>query len=337
MTHRPPPLALLRTFEAAARHLSFKKAAAELHVTPAAVSQQMRTLEGRLGVQLFRRLTRALQLSERGAAMLPKVQEAFACLAEAMSAAQAPVGERAVIVTAPPSFATHWLIPRLPDFYAAHPGIEVRLSSTSATVDHAGDSSVLDALEAAAGDACCALAVLYGTGGYGARFSVDELMAPEYLPVCAPRLLAAQPPITAPADLLRHVLIHDDTVGAGGDGGSAWGWAQWMGAARIEDRGDTSGRRFSNAVLAIEAALAGQGVALLARPLVAAQLAAGTLVVAFDLGIASPYRYFLVGNRSEAERPAVVEFRQWLLAQAEPPAPDAAGAEAEREAGSPSD
>jgi LysR family glycine cleavage system transcriptional activator len=312
MSPRPPPLALLRTFEAAARHLSFKKAAAELHVTPAAISQQIKALEAALGVPLFQRLTRALRLSERGAAMLPPVQQGLACLSAAIRLVQNRPRESVVLLTAPPSFATHWLMPRLPDFYASHPGIEVQLSSSSTTVDRVGDSSALDALARADGDDRCALAILYGSGSYGG-FRIDELMTPHYLPVCAPGLLAAaRPALHEPGDLLRQVLIHDETL-AGADGGAAWGWAQWLAAAGVSGRSPGAGRRFSNTVLAIEAAVAGQGVALAARALVSAHLAAGTLVLPFDLPLASPSRYWLVGNENESERPAVAGFRQWLL------------------------
>jgi LysR family glycine cleavage system transcriptional activator len=322
MSPRPLPLALLRTFEAAARHLSFKKAAAELHVTPAAISQQIKALEAVLGVPLFQRLTRALRLSERGAAMLPLVQQGLASLSAAIRLAQDRPRESVVLLTAPPSFATHWLMPRLPDFYARHPGIELRLSSSSTTVDRVGDSSVLDALARADGDDRCALAILYGSGGYGG-FRVDELMTPVYLPVCAPGLLAAaKPPLREPADLLRQVLIHDETL-AGAGGGAAWGWAQWLAAAGVGGRSPGSGRRFSNTVLAIEAAAAGQGVALAAQVLVSAHLAAGTLVAPFDIALGSPSRYCLVGNEGEAGRPAVAAFRQWLIAQARGAAPGA--------------
>ena len=336
MIHRPPPLALLHTFEVAARHLSFKQAAAELHVSPAAISQQIKALEAWLGEPLFLRLTRALQLSERGAAMLPAVQQGLACLDGALRGVR-PLGDDSVLLlTAPPSFATHWLIPRLPDFYRHHPGIEVRLSSSSATVDPAGDGPVLAGLARAAGSRHCALAILFGTGDYG-RFSADRLMTPQYLPVCAPGLATAGQPLRQPADLRHHVLLHDDTLGAvgaigasgapadkpakpglaGAEHRAAWGWPQWLAAAGVAPGVVSRGRHFSNAVLAVEASLAGQGVALAARDMVAAPLAAGTLVAPFELAITAPCSYFLVLNQQDKPREAATALRHWLQTQAQ--------------------
>ncbi len=315
MTHRPPPIALLHTFEVAARHLSFKKAAAELHVTPAAVSQQIRMLEERLGGPLFERLTRALKLSERGAAMLPPVREGLAALAEAIRRGEDAMAraQRTVRLVAPPSFATHWLLPHLPRFYAAHPDIEVQLSSTSAAVDHPGDAAGLDVLDHADDTTAAALVVLYGSGRPDpARFVVDVLMAPDYVPVCAPALAAT---LHAPADLLHQVLLLDDTFGTPGDA-SAWGWPQWLAAAGVRAPGASGGRRFSNAVLALEAALAGQGIALAPRPLVSGHLGSGALQQPFATALRSPWRYQLVGKRTEAGRADVAALRAWLLAEA---------------------
>jgi LysR family glycine cleavage system transcriptional activator len=318
MTPRPPPLALLHTFEVAARHLSFKKAAAELHLTPAAVSLQIRTLESRLGGPLFNRLTRALELSERGAAMLPQVRAGFECLAEAIRLGKESTGlaQRTVRLVAPPSFATHWLLPRLPRFYAAHADIEVQLSSTSSTVDRDGDMHVLDALRQPAGDSAGTLVVLYGSAGEdSARFAVDKLMTPDYLPVCVPGLGTPTAPLSAPADLLRHVLLQDDTVREPATG-APWGWAQWLAAAGVTPARAPGTRRFSNAVLALEAALAGQGVALASRPLVAAHLASGTLVAPFDRALRSPFSYYVVGNPDDAGRADVQCLRRWLIDEA---------------------
>lgn len=310
MTRRMPALALLRTFEVAARHLSFKQAAAELHVTPAAVSQQIRSLEAELGVVLFERLTRAVRLSPRGEALLPKVREGLALLADAVDQACAPAATELLRVIAPPSWASHWLLPRLPGFYARHPEVEIRLASSSETVDHAGAANVLAALARAPGDGRSELAVVFGTGRYPG-WRVDPLLTPEYLPVCAPALARGAAPLAVPADVVQHTLIHDDTLNHGGD--EAWGWHRWLQAAGLDRQAAGSGRHFSNAVLAIEAALAGQGVALAARPIVAGHLASGALVAPFALAIASPCTYCLVGRRHSAERPAVAAFRHWLV------------------------
>ncbi|WP_416462547.1 LysR substrate-binding domain-containing protein [Rubrivivax gelatinosus] len=310
MTRRMPALALLRTFEVAARHLSFKQAAAELHVTPAAVSQQIRSLEAELGVVLFERLTRAVRLSPRGEALLPKVREGLALLADAVELACTPAAAEVLSVIAPPSWASHWLLPRLPDFYARHPEVEVRLASSSEAVDHTGAAQVLAALARAPGDGRGELAVVFGSGRY-AGWRVDALLTPEYLPVCAPTLARAGAPLAVPADVARHVLIHDDTLNHAGNG--SWGWHRWLQAAGLDRRAAAGGRHFSNAVLAIEAALAGQGVALAARPIVAGHLACGALVAPFPLAIPSPYTYCLVGRRHAAERPAMAAFRQWLV------------------------
>jgi LysR family glycine cleavage system transcriptional activator len=324
MFPRSPPLALLRTFDAAARHLSFKLAAEELNITPAAVSQQIKSLETLLGVPLFERLTRALRLTDRGATMWPKVRQGLAFLASAVEGVQAPAGS-VLMLTAPHLLASQWLIPHLPDFYATHPGIELRLSSSSEAVDHAGEAASLAALAARPASGRCELVIAYGNGPY-ARYRADALLTPEYVPVCAPELITAQAPLGTPEDLLRHLLIHDDTLrGAGHAGRQPWGWDQWMRGAGVEIPASQPGRRFSNAVLALEATLGGQGVALLPRPWVASHVAAGTLVLPFDVTIRSPYTYFLVTGEETARQAVVVAFRLWLLAQAQRLAGGASG------------
>jgi len=318
---RLPPLPLLRSFEAAARHLSFKQAAAELHVTPAAISQQIKALELHLGVPLFVRLTRALQLSEAGARLLPGVREGLASLARAVQRVQPAGATQVLTVSAPPAFASHWLLPRLPDFAAQHPEVEIRQARQQDAVDKAGAAASLARLAAAPGDDGLVLAIVYGLGQYAAHpgHRVDELLTPEHVPVCAPGLAAAEPPLRHPADLCDQVLIHDDTLV--GDDGRPWGWPQWLRVAGVQAAPHRPGRRFSNAVLAIAAARAGQGVALAARTMVAPHLADGSLVVPFDRPLRSPYRYCLVARDTVAGQPVVVAFRHWLQAQAGLPAP----------------
>lgn len=330
-----PPLPLLRSFEVAARLLSFKQAAAELHVTPAAVSQQIKALEQQLGAPLFHRLTRALALTEAGQALLPELQAGLARIEVAVQRARAVAaglagGGRGVTVIAPPSFAAHWLLPRLPDFHARHPDVALHLASSPAAVDDASAGRDPAALlrpaagtEAVAGEAV--LAIVFGPGGY-AGLREDLLLAPDYLPVCTPAWLAAHP-LASAADLTPALLIHDDTIagprGRGGGSGPAWGWPQWLAAAGADAAHGAraaGGRRFSTGALAIQAALAGQGLALAARPLVAAHLAAGTLVAPFTLALPSPSRYHLLGQPDTAQQPAVAAFRAWLLEQAASPA-----------------
>jgi LysR family glycine cleavage system transcriptional activator len=346
-----PPLPLLRTFEAAARHLSFKQAAAELHVTPAAVSQQIKALEQQLGAPLFVRLTRALALTDAGQALLPELQAGLARIEAGVQRARAVVAGPAdpgmgVTVVAPPSLAAHWLLPRLPDFHARHPDVALHLASHPAAVDDASagrdPAALLRAAAAATGEVIgmadgapagagpASLAIVFGPGEpTGAKappghagLRDDLLLAPDYLPVCAPAWLARHP-LGAAADLQAAQLIHDDTIAGPRRGGPAWGWPQWLAAAGVDAaraaRGG-GGRRFSTGALAIQAALAGQGLALAARPLVAGHLAAGSLVAPFALALASPYRYHLVGHAATADWPAVAAFRQWLLEQASSPA-----------------
>ena len=311
MAYRLPPLAVLRAFEAAARHLSFKKAAEELHVTPAAVSQQIKALEGYLDVPLFRRLTRSLELTPHAEAMLPKVREGFDCLATAVDLVRRQ-DQPALTVAAPPSFATHWLVARLPDFSRRYPEIRLRLSSGSDSVDRPGETVLFDEALIDPRLGTSQIAIRYGTGSYPG-YNVDRLFAPEYLAVCSPALLQGPAPLRLPNDLDGHVLIHDETID---QAGHASLWAAWLTLAGAHTVDPGRGPRFSNSVLALEAALAGQGVALVLRLLVEDELAAGRLVTPFAVTLPSPYAYFLVVASAMARRPAVAEFRRWLLAEA---------------------
>ena len=307
MTDRLPPLLALRAFEAAARHLSFKKAAQELHVTPAAISQQIKQLEAALGLPLFVRLTRALALTPQGAAMLPKIREGFACFAEAVAISrQAP--RATLTLTAPPSFASRWLVPRLPGFYAAHPDIQLRLASSSDSVDRPGEPP----LKAAARPGTLhetEIAIRYGTGHYPG-WQVEALLAPMLLPVCAPGTISAARPLATPADLAGHTLIHDESIVLGAQ---RTAWDEWLAAAGNPAVDARRGLFFSNAVLAVDAALDGQGIALASLPLVEADLAAGRLIVPFSLSIPSPYAYYIVMPRSAVRQPEIEAFRDWVV------------------------
>jgi len=312
MVHRFLPLNGLRAFEAAARHRSFKKAAEELFVTPTAISHQIKGLEDFLGVQLFHRMTRALALTSEGEAMLPKVSEGLECLAAAVRRTRNAHASPTLSVVAPPSFAARWLVPRLRGFSAAHPDVELHLSSSFGTIDGSDRGAtfpfnVSDAFEGASNIAIC-----FGHGHYpGCR--VDLVFAADYFPVCSPALLKGKRPLRTPQDLRWHVLIQDDTIPEEFNRPT---WADWLQVAGVEGVNPNQGPHFSDVSLALEAARDGQGVALAVEPLVRAEIAAGRLCMPFNVPLRARFAYYLVVPAALANRPVVAAFRDWLVDEA---------------------
>ncbi|RIX49738.1 MAG: LysR family transcriptional regulator [Rhodocyclales bacterium GT-UBC] len=309
MFQRLPPIQSLRSFESAARHSSFKLAALELNVTPAAISQQVKVLEDYLGVALFRRLSRRLEITVEGEAMLPKLREAFGCIVEAIEAARDP-GSR-LLIMAPPNFAARWLVPNLSDFARRHPDIEFQLSSSVDAIDRydAGNPHLMPLLDHRIG--YTEVAIRFGAAqcpGY----QVDPVLAPDYTLVCSPALLNGAHPLRTPDDLRWHVLIDDQAIPGESLRPS---WEEWLQAAGASTVDATQGLRFGNSTLALEAALNGQGVVLAPEPLVAAEVAAGRLVMPFDIKVPSRFCYYLATPQAAVERPAARAFRAWLLAQ----------------------
>ncbi|THF62949.1 transcriptional regulator GcvA [Pseudothauera nasutitermitis] len=305
MPHRLPPLNALRAFEAAARHLSFKQAAQELAVTPTAISHQIRGLEDYLGCMLFRRLTRALALTPEGEALLPKVREGMACLAAAVAQVRKPGPRARLAVTAPPSFATRWLVPRLQGFARREPDIELHLSGAIRMIDGSGNGPSPGDLR---GDGAQAW-IRYGTGDYPGLRS-ERLFMPDYTAVCSPALLHAKRPLREPADLRHHLLLHDDTIPFARERPS---WADWLRTAGVDGVDTSTGPHFTDSGLAVAAAADGLGVALLSRPLVAGEIAAGRLVAPFDITINRNFGYFLVTPAEALHEPSISAFRSWLL------------------------
>lgn len=312
MSIRLPPLNALRAFEAAARHLSVKRAAAELNVTPAAVSHQIRTLEEYLDVQLFYRYNRALELTDAARACLPKLQEGFDCLVKAVEVLRAQKGTGTLTVSAAPSLAARWLMPRLHRFLEAHPEIDVRISARVRQKSEAGKGTVAERATLDAWLADSDVAIIYGRGDYP-DFHVDKLLSLTVTPVCSPRLITGPTPLTRPEDLRNHMLLHDDT-GDAYDGESFWGL--WLKAAGVDGIDIQHGPHFSHAVLAFEAAIEGAGVVATMPVLAAADLHAARLVTPFALRVPLVSAYYLVANQTAITRPAVVAFREWLLAEA---------------------
>ncbi|MDN3919967.1 transcriptional regulator GcvA [Roseateles violae] len=297
---RLPPLDLLASFEAAARHLSFTKAAAERFVTQSAMSRQMRALEDEIGAALFTRRHRALALTGEGQRLLAACTVALATLRGAMREIRAPQQREVLALTTTPGFAALWLIPRLPGFTRAHPGIDVRLD---ATLDNRN-------LAAEGFD----LAVRYGK--VGAVPGGLQLFEEEMQPVCSPGLVGELAlPLREPADLVHHTLLHLAMDSDAGSGMPAE-WEPWLRAWGLADLRPASRLSFTSYAEAIAAAVAGQGVALGRRPLVDALLASGQLVTPFEAHIASARAYQLIVDPAARTRPAVRAFEQWLLAEA---------------------
>ncbi len=314
MSSRLPPLNALKAFEVTARHLSVKKAAAELSVTPAAVSHQIRALEENLGVQLFLRHNRALQLTEAARACLPKLREGFDNLVQAVERVRAHKGGGMLIVSAAPSFAARWLMPRLHRFLVAQPEVDVRVSARlRQTAQGARKGAVAERASVDAWLADSDVAILYGRGDYPG-FQVDKLISLTITPICSPRLVThPQHPLLRPADLRHHLLLHDDT-GELYDGVSFWD--VWLEAAGVEGVDLSRGPHFSHAVLAFEAAVEGHGVVATMPVLAETDLHAARLVTPFALRVPLASAYYLVCSAEATKRPAVAAFREWLLGEA---------------------
>jgi LysR family transcriptional regulator, glycine cleavage system transcriptional activator len=296
MSRQLPPLNSLLAFEAAARHLSFTRAAAELHVTQSAISQQIKTLEAHLGLPLFRRLHRTLLLTDEGQRYLPALRDTFDRLDGATQRLlQRDTPER-LTVSVLPSFAARWLVHRLGRFRELRPELDVLISTSLELVDFSRQA--VD------------IAIRFGRGRYpGLR--CERLLEEEVFPVCSPALLKGPHALRKPADLRHHALLHDETYGD---------WQRWLLAAGVTSVDARRGTTFVDSSMLVQAAVAGQGVAIARRSLAAEDLAAGRLVRVFEMSLPVEYAYYVVYPQANAEVPKIQAFRDWLHAEAARPA-----------------
>lgn len=312
MPYRLPPLNALRAFEAAARHLSFKNAAHELSVTPTAVSHQIKLLEEILGIALFHRLTRSLELTSGGQAMLPKVREGLACFAAAVEEARTPGTQSRLTLVLPPSFATRWLVPRLRHFAATEPALNLHIVRSLKAIDgdQVAEVSSFEGVDSRQEDAV--VVIRYGAGTYPGS-QVDRIFGADFIAVCSPALTKGAHPLISPEDMRHQVLLHDDATTSDKSG---LGWDEWLTRAGITGVDSRAGPHFGDSGLVYVAALDGLGVALASKPLVATALAQGRLIAPFDITVGQNYAYYLVIPEAIAQRPAVQAFRKWLLEEA---------------------
>ncbi len=294
MTARLPSLNGLRAFEAAARHLSFTQAASELNVTQTAISHQIRRLEEELGLRLFIRKNRALALTPKARDYLPGVRAAFNDLRLATDRLLRKDDDHVLTVSTLASLAAKWLLPRLTAFQEAHPGIDVRITTSTALVDFKGGD--VDA------------AIRYGRGNWqGLR--ADWLMADDFFPVCSPALLNGKRPLKCPEDLRDHVLLHTST--------NSDDWRQWLTAAGLpSDISRPPGITFDLILMTVQAAIDGIGVAMGRTSYVQDDIAKCRLVVPFKIALPADAGFYLVSPEGVAEPPKLRAFRQWLIASA---------------------
>jgi LysR family glycine cleavage system transcriptional activator len=299
MTNRMlPGTRALRTFEAAGRHLNFTRAADELGLTPAAVSYQIKEIEDQLGMALFARTSRSIQLTPAGALLLEATADALGTLQQAAARARRLArGDSQLRLSLSARFASNWLLPRLARFKAAHPGLELSFDIADELRDFEADD--IDA------------AIRFGTGHYPQARSL-RLFDTVIVPVCTPALIDAGPPIRTPRDLLQHTLCHVDWQA----GSMVWPrWRMWMAAAGIDDFDDSRCVGFSDSSHVVQAVVQGDAVGLADLDMISADLAAGRLVRLFDIGVkvAAPYAYHLVYPDSSSDDARIVAFRNWLI------------------------
>ena len=296
MPERLPPLSALRAFEVVARHSSFREAANELHVTPAAVSQQIKTLESHLKTKLLRRHSSGYSLTTEALAGLQDLRAGFERLSSAVLKISS-ADQRMLRISTVPSLASAWLVPRLSRFRERFPALDVLLHASYELVD----------LERMPFD----MAIRYGAGVYSG-LTAERLFSDDIFPVCSPRLLEGKT-LKHPGDLRRFPLLHTDWNPPTGK----WpGWPEWLRAADTTGVEVAKGPHFSDAAMTIQAALEGQGIALSGDALALDHLAAGRLVRPFKVSIVTGFGYYLVCTKSRENEPDIHAFRQWLFAEA---------------------
>lgn len=295
MRRHLPSLSALQCFEASAQHLSFTRAAKELHITQSAVSRQIRALEDHLGIQLFERKNQGLRLSADGASYLPAIRSALDRMEAAtlqLLANQGTVGVLNIAVL--PTLGTRWLIPRLPSFRRRAPDITVNILTKLSVFDL--DAENVD------------VALSYGEDPWpnGAMY---PLMGEFIAPVCSPELLGGTPALKSPTDLRNHTLLQLATrPGA---------WKAWFDGIGLSGANTFRGPTFEHFSMVVQAAIAGLGVAVVPLFLVSDELASGSLVMPFNQPVRSPHKYYLVCSEGRQDVYRIKEFRAWLSGQAE--------------------
>lgn len=285
-------------FEAAARHMSFTLAAAELNVTQTAISHQIRRLEEQLGMPLFIRRNRGLVLTQEAQDYLPSIRSAFEDLRRATERLQRSSRDGLLTVSTTASLATKWLVSRVAAFQDTHPGIEVRITTSAHLVDFRRDE--VD------------IAVRYGRGSWpGLR--ADWLMAEQIFPVCSPALLGGRRPLRRPEDLAHHTLLHTMV--------SREDWQLWLTASGLPlSIATRRGLMFDQGFMAVQAAVEGLGVALGRTHLVEVDIVAGRLLAPFDIVLPQDAGYYVVTPEATADAPKIALFREWLVQSATPSA-----------------
>ncbi len=292
MSRRLPPLNSLKVFEAAARHLSFTRAAEELFVTQAAVSHQIKTLEDFLGLKLFRRRNRSLLLTEEGQSYFLDIKDVFTSLSEATDKVLERSEKGALTISLPPSFAIQWLVPRLADFNEQEPDIDVRIKAVDMD-----EGSLTDDVD---------VAIYYGRGNWPGLRS-DKLYQEYLIPVCSPQLLLGQKPLESLGDLKQHTLLHDT---------SRKEWKQFVKEHEIDGVNVNHGPIFSHTTMVLQAAIHGQGVALGNNVLAKPEMDAGRLVCPFDEVLVTKNAFYVVCHEQQADTGRIATFRDWMLAKA---------------------
>jgi LysR family transcriptional regulator, glycine cleavage system transcriptional activator len=292
-----PPLNSLRAFDATARHLSFSKAADELHVTPAALSHQIRGLEDMLGLKLFLRRTRSIELTEAGRLIQPGLRAGFESLRGAIDQLDRNRKEHVLVVSSTPGLTAKWLVPRLYRFIAQHPDIDTRITASVGYADFTTDGVDLG---------------IRLSSGLHPGLYVEKLSDEWLLPLCSPRLMDGDPPLRSPADLPRFNLIQIDLPGV------VPTWADWMQLAGIDGIDTRRGLRLNVADHALDAASGGAGIVLGYKLVASHDIGLGRLVAPFGPEIPVPGRsYYFVCPKGEEKRPAIKAFRDWVFAEIE--------------------
>ena len=297
MARALPPLNALRAFETIARHLSFSKAADELHVTPAALSHQIKGLEEQLGIALFHRRTRSIELTDAGRLLYPGLHAGFESVRDAVARLDRACEDRILVISATPGLTAKWLVPRLWRFLSAHPDIDARIAASMDFADF-----VRDGVDVA----------IRLSDGRHPELHVEKLFADSVLPVCSPRLVEAG--LRRVEDLARFPLIHYDIPLSAR---APPLWAEWLKLAGVEGVDATRGLHFNVADHALDAAVAGAGVSLAFKLIASDDVHAGRLVMPFGPELPLTAGYHFVCPKGHEERPNVRAFRDWLFAEIE--------------------